>query len=80
MSLQLLLDVVGRKVRPTYADSPRTGESRHLEGWLLAALALKSDMRLMPTVAPTEGNLEGLVVRLDAFDNLGHSHSSLRVA
>ena len=81
MSLQLLLDVVGRQVHPTYADGPRTGESRHLEGRLLAAVALKSDMYLMPLVAPAEGDLEGLVVRLDAFDNLlGHSHSSLPVA
>src|SRR5215203_1817053 len=73
MSLQLLLDVVGRKVRPTYADGPRAGEGRHLEDRLLAALALKRDMRLMPTVAPTEGNLEGVVLRFDDLDDLGHS-------
>jgi hypothetical protein len=60
MSLPFLL-TVDRKVRPTYADGPRTGEGRHLEGRLLAALALKSDMCLMPTVAPTEGNLEGRI-------------------
>jgi len=27
----------------------------------------------MPMVDPTKGDLEGIVVRLDAFDNLGHS-------
>ena len=72
MSLPLLL-TVGRKVRPTYADGPRTGEGRHLEGRLLAAVALKNDLRLMPTVAPTEGNFEGVVLRFDDLDDLGHS-------
>ncbi len=73
MSLQLLLDV-GRKVRPTCADGPRTGEGRHLEGRLLAAVALNNNMCLMPTVAPTEGNFEGIVLRFsDDLDDLGHS-------
>jgi hypothetical protein len=73
MPLQLLLDV-GRKVRPTCADGPRTGEGRHLEGRLLAAVALNNDMRLMPTVASTEGNFEGVVLRFfDDFYGLGHS-------
>src|SRR5215210_5981749 len=71
--MSLLLLAGGRKVRPTYADGPRTGEGRHLEGRLLAAVALKSDMRLMPTVAPTEGHLEGVVLRFDDLDDLGHS-------
>ncbi len=39
----------------------------------LAAVALKDDMRLMPLVGPTEGDLVGLVVRFDVLDNLGHS-------
>ena len=72
MSLQLLLDI-GRKVRPTCADGPRTGEGRHLEGEFLAAVALKNDMCLMPTVAPTEGNFESVVLRFGALDNLRHS-------
>ncbi len=43
------------------------------DGEFLAAVALKNDMRLMPTVAPTEGNFEGVVLRFGALDNLRHS-------
>ena len=39
----------------------------------LATVALKDDMRLMPLVGPTEGDLVGLIVRFDVLDNLGHS-------
>ena len=45
----------------------------------LAAVALKNEMRRMPTVDPTEGDFEGFVVRFGVLDDLGHSHWSLPV-
>src|SRR4028118_1487183 len=55
---------------PTRRGVYGTGGAR---GKFLAAVALKNDMRLMPTVAPTEGNFDGIVLRFGALDNLRHS-------
>src|SRR5918995_3336105 len=43
------------------------------EGELLAAITLKKDVCLTPTVDSTERDFEGAVVRFDALDDPGHS-------
>ena len=69
--LFLVVDIVNqsavRGTTPTgeYGTGPAKGE-------YLAAVALKSDVRLVPVVDPAEGDFEGLVVRFDAFDKFGH--------
>src|SRR5215212_2959089 len=49
------------------------------KGECLTAVALKSEVRLVPMVDPAKGDFDGVVVRFDPFDNAGHFHSSLSV-
>ena len=70
--LFLVVDIVDysavSRTTPTtgaYGTTPAKGE-------YLAAVALKSEVPLMPLVDSAEGDLKGLVVPLDAFKNLGH--------
>jgi hypothetical protein len=71
---QMLFSVVDIAYQSAVSGTTPTGDygTGSTKGKYLAAVALKSDMSLLPMVDPAEGDLEGLVVRFDALDNLGH--------
>jgi hypothetical protein len=68
----VLLDIAddGAMVSATPATSGRGAGGS--QGEPLATIALDDDLLRAPLIGPAEGDLMGLVVRLDALDNLGH--------
>jgi acyl-coenzyme A thioesterase PaaI-like protein len=67
--------------RAVIGTTPTTGDYGTVpaKGEYLTAVALKSDVRLVPMVDPAEGDFDGVVVRFDPLDKAGHFHSSLPV-
>ena len=67
-----LLDVVGEATE--VGTAPRTGgySAGSTKDQLLAAIAHENDVRRMPLVDLPERDFTGLVVRIDALDDLRH--------